>query len=172
MLTLLAKLFKALNSESSPRQIALAIALGMIIGLSPTLSLHNLIVLFIAFIVRVNLSAFFVAFAGFSLLALGLSPIFANVGDSLLTNPDLASMWQGFYQSNLLKLAHFHNTLTLGAFICSLVLFIPMVFISQYLIVRYRHHVKAFIEKFKIVQALKSSRFYRIYLSLTNSGVA
>ncbi|WOH37308.1 TIGR03546 family protein [Thalassotalea fonticola] len=172
MLTLLAKLFKALNSESSPRQIALAIALGMIIGLSPTLSLHNLMVLFIAFIVRVNLSAFFVAFAGFSLLALGLSPIFASVGEGVLTNPGLASLWQGFYQSNIFKLAHFHNTLTLGSFIFSLVLFIPTVFISQYLIKRYRHHVKAFIEKFKIVQALKSSRFYRIYQSLTNSGVA
>lgn len=172
MLTLLAKLFKALNSESSPRQIALAIALGMIIGLSPTLSFHNLIVLFIAFIVRVNLSAFFVALAGFSLLALGLSPVFASVGDSLLTNPGLADLWQSFYQSNILKLAHFHNTLTLGSLFSALILFIPMVFISQYLIKRYRHHVKTFIEKFKIIQALKGSRFYRVYLSLTNTGVS
>ena len=172
MLTLLAKLFKALNSESSPRQIALAIALGMIIGLSPTLSLHNLIVLFIAFIVRVNLSAFFVAFAGFSLLALGLSPIFASIGDSLLTNPSLADLWQSFYQSDVLKLAHFHNTLTLGSLLSALILFIPMVFICQYLIVRYRHNVKTFVEKFKIINALKGSRFYRIYQSLTNSGVA
>lgn len=168
----MAKLFKALNSESSPRQIALAIALGMIIGLSPTLSLHNLFVLFIAFIVRVNLSAFFVSFAVFSLLALGLSPVFSSVGEGLLTNPDLTGIWQGFYQSNLLKLAHFHNTLTLGAFICSLALFIPMVYFSQYLIVRYRHHVKAFIEKFKIIQALKGSRFYRVYQSITNAGVS
>ena len=172
MLTLLARLFKALNSESSPRQIALAIALGMIIGLTPTISLHNLVVLFIAFIVRVNLSAFFVAIAGFSLLSLGLSPLFASVGESLLASASLADLWQSFYQSNVLKLAHFHNTLTLGSLVSALILFIPLVLISQYLIVRYRHHVKAFIEKFKIIQALKGSRFYRIYLSITNTGAA
>ena len=50
MLTLLAKLFQALNSDSSIRQIALAIALGFIVGLSPILSLHNIIIIFFRFI--------------------------------------------------------------------------------------------------------------------------
>ncbi|TRX54557.1 TIGR03546 family protein [Thalassomonas sp. M1454] len=170
MLTLLAKLFKALNSESSSRQIALAIALGMIVGLSPTLSLHNLVVLFIAFILRINLSAFFVAIAGFSLLSLGLAPIFSSIGEGLLTNIELNSLWQSLYQSNLMKSAHFHNTLTLGSLVSSLVLFIPMVFISRLLVERYRHHLKTFIEKFKVVQWLKGSKFYQVYQSITGTG--
>jgi uncharacterized protein (TIGR03546 family) len=168
LLTLLAKLLKALNSESSPRQIALAIALGMVIGLTPTLSLHNLLVLLIAFVLRVNLTAFFAAVAAFSLLGLGLSAIFASVGESLLTSANLTGFWQGLYQIELLKLAHFHNTLTLGAFICALISFIPMLFVCQYLVVRYRNHLKTFIERFKIVQALKGSKFYRLYLSLSD----
>ncbi len=170
MLTLLAKLFKALNSESSSRQIALAIALGMIIGLTPTLSLHNVLILLIAFIARINLSAFFVAIGGFSLLALGLAPVFASVGESLLTNAELNGLWQGLYQSNLMKLAYFHNTLTLGSLVCSLILFIPMIFISKQLVDRYRHHLKTFIEKFKVVQWLKGSKFYNAYQSLTGTG--
>ncbi|OUS23536.1 hypothetical protein A9Q98_14850 [Thalassotalea sp. 42_200_T64] len=170
MLTLLAKLLKALNSESSPRQIALAIALAMIIGLTPTLSLHNLLVLLIAFVLRVNLSAFFAAVAAFSLLGLGLSAIFASVGESLLTHANLSEFWQGLYQFELLKLAHFHHTLTLGAFFCALISFIPMLFLSQYLVIRYRHHLKTFTERFKIVQALKASKFYRLYLNLSNKG--
>ncbi len=46
MLTLLAKLFQALNSESSSRQIALAVALGFFFGLAPLASLHNVVILF------------------------------------------------------------------------------------------------------------------------------
>ncbi|MEW6998451.1 TIGR03546 family protein [Colwelliaceae bacterium BS250] len=170
MLTLLAKLFKALNSESSARQIALAIAMGMIVGLTPTLSLHNVLVLLLAFVVRVNLSAFFVAVAGFSLLGLATSTLFSGVGESLLTSPSLAGVWQGFYQLSLLKLAHFHNTLTLGSLVCSLLLFIPMFFFAQMLVTRYRHHVKAFIDRFKIVQALKGSKLYQAYQNLTGTG--
>lgn len=170
MLTLLAKLFIALNSESSSRQIALAIALGMIIGLTPTLNLHNALILLIAFITRINLSAFFIAVAGFSLIALGLAPVFASVGESLLTNADLNGVWQGLYQSNLMKLAHFHNTLTLGSLVCSLILFIPVIFISKAVVERYRHHLKSVIEKFNIVQWLKGSKFYNTYQSLRGSG--
>ena len=171
MLTLLAKLFKALNSESSPRQIAFAIALGMIVGLTPTFSMHNLLVLFIAFIIRINLSAFFLGFAVFSLLSIPFASTFAGVGEQLLTNESLQALWQSLYQSSLLKLAHFHNTLTLGALVVALVLLIPVTILGQYLVVRYRNHVKTFIEKFKIVQLIKGSKFYKIYQGLTGTGV-
>ena len=44
MLAILAKLLKVLNSEQSPGQIAAAISFAAIIGLTPLLSLHNLII--------------------------------------------------------------------------------------------------------------------------------
>ena len=47
---------------------------------------------------------------------------------------------------------------------------IPMVFIEHMLVTSYGHHVKAFIDRFKIVQALKGSKLYQAYQSLTGTG--
>src|SRR5690554_7697902 len=69
MLSVLAKLLKALNSDASPSQISLAVSLALIIALTPFFSWHNAIVLLIALVVRVNLSAFLLALAGWSVLA-------------------------------------------------------------------------------------------------------
>ncbi|MCJ8268422.1 MAG: TIGR03546 family protein [Psychrosphaera sp.] len=167
MLTLIAKLLAALNSESSPRQIALAIALGMIVGLTPFLSMHNILILLLAFVIRVNLSAFFLCVGAFSGLAFFTSAPFASLGESILNNPAMVDFWTGLYQLSFLKLSHFHHTLTLGSLVASLVLFLPLLFISKFLIERYRHHMKAFVEKFKIVRTLKSSRLYQLYVSFS-----
>ena len=145
MLTLLAKLLAALNSASSPRQIALALALGMLVGLTPTLSLHNLLILLLAFVIRVNLSAFFLAVAAFSGLGLLTAAPFAGLGETLLNNPELQTLWTSLYQVTLFKLSHLHHTLTLGSLVAAVILFLPMIALSQWLIVRYRHHMKTFI---------------------------
>ncbi|MCU4674245.1 TIGR03546 family protein [Catenovulum sp. 2E275] len=166
MLTLLAKLFIALNSENSPKQISYAIALGMIIGLTPMLSLHNLVVLLLAFLVRVHLGAFFVGWTVFSILGLLFAPLFASLGHYLLTMPSLAGMWDALYQSTFMRLAHFHHTSTLGSLVVCLILFFPLVFLLNYLIAEYRTHIMTYVLKFRIVQTLKASKIYKLYNQL------
>lgn len=168
MLTILAKLLAALNSESSPRQISLAIALGMIVGLTPTFSMHNILILLVAFVLKVNLSAFFLAWGVFAGFAIFTSAPFAGLGELLLSKGGLQDLWTGLYQITFFKLTHFHHTLTLGSLVVALVLFFPLLFIGTWLIERYRHHMKAFVEKFKIVQTLKSSKFYQMYSSMSD----
>ncbi|AWB65820.1 DUF2062 domain-containing protein [Saccharobesus litoralis] len=167
MLTLLAKLLHALNSESSPRQIAAAIALGLCVGITPLLSLHNLLFLLLAFLIRINLSAFFLSATVFSAVGLLLAPISISLGEALLTAPSLQGLWTSLYQFNIYKLAHLHHTLTLGSLLVGLILFVPCMLASQQIVIRYRVHIKAFIEKFKVVQWLKSSKFYQIYQTVT-----
>ena len=101
MLSLLAKFFKVLNSDASPGQISLGFAFALFVGLTPFFSLHNVIVLFLVCIVRVNLSAFFLASAVFSLLAFVMDPISVSVGESLLSNPELVQGWTSLYQSDV-----------------------------------------------------------------------
>jgi uncharacterized protein (TIGR03546 family) len=168
MITLLAKLLAALNSQSSSRQIALAIALGMIAGLTPMLSVHNVLILLFAFVIKVNFSAFFLAFGVFSGLGVITAAPFAALGETLLNDPSLTAFWTGLYQLTLLKIAHFHHTLTLGSLVVTMALFGPLFFISRWLIDRYRHLLQGFIEKLKVVQTLKSSRFYQIYLRMAS----
>ena len=170
MLTLLAKLFSALNSENSIRQIALAIALGFIVGLSPLLTLHNIIILFFVMLIRVHLSSFILAVGFFSGLSYLLAPIIVGLGELLLTADSLARLFTILYQSTFFKLTHLHNTYTLGALVLGGILAVPLYFISLIIIEKYRLHIMSFFEQFRIVKALKASKFYRLYMQFSGQG--
>ncbi len=170
MLTLLAKLFHALNSDSSIRQIALAIALGFIVGLSPILTLHNIVIIFFVLIIRVHLGSFILAVGFFSGISYLLSPVIVQVGESLLTQPSLTGFFTSLYQLSLFKLAHWHHTYVLGAFVLGAILSAPIYFISKLIIEKYRVHIMTFFEKFSIVKALKASKFYSLYTSFSGGS--
>jgi len=170
MLTLFAKLLHALNSDSSIRQIALAIALGFIVGLSPLLTLHNIIIIFFVLLIRVHLGSFILAVGFFSGVSYLLSPVIVQVGESILTQPALTDIFTTLYQSSLFKLAHWHHTYILGAFVLGTVLCMPIYFFSKIIIEKYRMHIMSFFERFRIVQALKASKFYRLYTSFAGES--
>jgi len=70
-LNALAKLLRALNSETDPAQIALGACFGFVMGLTPLFSLHNLVVLFLALVLRANLMAFLLSLTLFPESAMG-----------------------------------------------------------------------------------------------------
>ena len=166
MLSLLAKFFKVLNSDASPGQISLGFAFSLFVGLTPFFSLHNVIILFLVCIVRVNLSAFFLASAVFSLLAFVMDPISVSVGESLLSNPELVQGWTSLYQSDVWRAFKFNHTLLLGSVAISAALFIPMILISKMLITVYRGRLMKWFEKLKISKLVKASKFYKVYEKL------
>lgn len=170
MLTLLAKLLHALNSDSSIRQIALAISLGFIVGLSPLLTLHNLVIIFFVLLIRAHLGSFILAVGFFSGVSYLLSSLIVELGEYLLTEPALADFFTQLYQLSLFKLAHWHHTYVLGAFVLGAILSVPLYFISKIIIEKYRVHIMSFFEKFRVVQALKASKFYRLYTSFSGES--
>lgn len=163
MFTLLAKILSVLNSDAQPNQIAAAVALAMVAGFNPILGVMGLFVLLMLLCFRVNLSTFIALFAVFSALALALATLFASVGEVLLAHAELQSFWTELYQTYWFRLSQLNNTLVMGAAVSSLVLFIPVFVIARWAILKYRAAFKAFVEKFKVVQSLKASKFYRIY---------
>lgn len=171
MLTLLAKFFHALNSESSPRQIALAIALGFIVGLTGLFTLPSLLIVFAVLLIRVNLGAFILAVGFFAGLSYLISPLIVQVGEHLLTSSSMNSMFTALYQSDIFKLAHLHHTYTLGALVLGSSLALPLFFVVIFVVNKYRVHIMAFFERFRIVKALKASKFYRVYAQLSGQGV-
>lgn len=166
MLTMLAKLLKALNSESAPWQVALAFSMSLIVALTPMFSLHNLLVLLLAFVIRVNLSAFFLGVAAFSLLAMVIDPLSIQLGASLLAQPGFQDFWTELYQSDFWRMTAFNHTLVLGGLLLSLLAFIPVFVLSRLLIVMYRQRLLNWISRLKVVQVLKAGKFYSLYKSL------
>ena len=166
MLNLLAKFLKLLNGEASPSQIALGFSFALFVGLTPFLSLHNLVVLFLVCMVRVNLSAFLLASAVFTLFAFIIDPLSISIGEAILSNPDLLQTWTGLYQSDLWRALKFNHTLLMGSVVVSLLLFIPVFFITKTIINVYRDRLMAWFETLKITKLVKASKFYKLYETL------
>ena len=167
MIELLAKLLRVLNSETEPGQISLGLCFAMIIGLTPLLSFHNLLVLFLVFILRVNLAAFLMGLALFTGIAYLLDPLFHQLGLAVLASPSLEGLWTSLYQSVWWRLEHFNNSIVMGSLVFSIGLFIPTLLLLNLLIRRYRQHVLAWVQKTKIMQMFKASKLYETYKTLS-----
>lgn len=168
MLSILAKLLKALNSEASPSQISLAVCFALIMALTPLLSWHNAIVLLLALVIKVNLSAFIVSLGLFSLLAWFVDPYSASLGEQILTAPGLQETWTSLYQIDFLRITKFNHTLVMGGLVVSLIAFLPVFFLSRFLVVQYRAKLLAWVEKLWIAKLIKGSKFYRIYQAIAS----
>lgn len=166
MITLLAKLLKALNSETNPSQIALAFALAMIVGLTPFWSLHNALVLLIACLVRIHFGSFLLGIAVFGMFAWLLDSLLLYVGETLLLASSLEAFWTTLYQSPFWRVSGFNHTATLGGLVVSLIAFVPMFFLCRLLVIQYRVRLLVWIDKLKITKMLKATKFFSLYQRL------
>ena len=163
MIRTLIKLVKALSSDANPNSLALAICFAAIMGLTPLMSPHNLLFLFILLLFRIHLSTFIISLSGFALLGLMLDPLFDDFGYYLLTISSLTDFWSGIYNLSLGRLSLFNNTIIMGSLAFSLLLFIPLFFLSRWLILRYRISFNKWIAQSKIMVLLKSSSLFQAF---------
>ena len=163
MFSTIAKILKVLNSETAPGQISLALCFAMIVGLTPLYSLHNLLVLLLVLFLRVNLSAFIVGWLFFSGVAYILDPIFHRLGLALLTAESLEGLWTSLYNITIFRFAKYNNSIVMGSVLSSLIFFLPVYFLSNMLINKYRDHILAWIRKTRLVQLLKGSKLFQAY---------
>jgi uncharacterized protein (TIGR03546 family) len=170
MLKLIAKLLKVLNSDAAPGQISAAFGFAMIAGFTPFWSLHNLVVLLLVLVLRVNLSAFLLGLAFFSGLAFALDPLFHRIGLIVLTADSVNGLWTALYNGTLWRLDRFNNTIVMGSLLTSLALFVPLLLVSNLLIRKYRSHVLAWVQKSRILQAITASKFYGYYKTVSGWG--
>ncbi|WNM60211.1 TIGR03546 family protein [Candidatus Nitrospira neomarina] len=168
MIKLLAKLLRVLNSETDPGQISLGLCFAMIVGLTPFMSLHNLFVVLLVLVLRVNLSAFLLGLALFTGIAYLLDPLFHRLGLAVLTAPSLADLWTSLYQSVWWRLEHFNNSIVMGSLVFSVAMFVPVLLLLNLLIRRYRQHVMAWVQKTRIMQMFKASKLYQTYETLSS----
>jgi uncharacterized protein (TIGR03545 family)/uncharacterized protein (TIGR03546 family) len=141
----LLKLFKALNSAQSPWQVTLAIVLGMVAGLTPLEGIQTSLILLLAFVLNIHLGLFFVASAFFAGIAYLFDPLLEQVGFSLLTAGALDGLWTSWYNSGVMRMTHFNNTLVMGSTAAALALAVPTYLLLGWVITRYREKIAVFI---------------------------
>ena len=163
---------KILRAGQTPRQIAGGFALGAIVGLSPSFTLQGLFVWLIIFVLDVNLSAAFLAFAFFSLFAYIFDPLFHSLGYFLLVDTTaLRGLWTYLYNAPLAPLSRFNNTVVMGSFVSAIILFVPIYFGMKRFVVAYRTHIHARVEQWKIYKILSKNSLIQWYQRVRNLGV-
>lgn len=162
-----AKLLKALASEASPGQIAGGIILGMIIGLTSFFSFHNLLIVVLILVLKVNIGMALLSFMVFSGVAFLADPLFHSLGGWILELESMQQIWTNMYNNEWWALTKFYNTVVMGSFMTALVLCIPAFPLLKYGVVQYRKHIHARVQKWKVVQAFKSTNFYSIYQTVS-----
>ena len=165
MLTILVKLLKALNSEQSASQLAAAISLAVILGLTPILSLHNGVILLIALWFRVNLSLLIISYPLFALIGFLMSPLFDSIGLSVLQLPSLVPLWESFFNTIIGRWSNFYYSGVMGSFVVSLLLAIVLFPIAKMAITAYRDRWLEYVDQFKVVKMLKASKLWQMVLA-------
>ena len=98
-----------------------------------------------------------------------LDPVFHQVGSSLLHNEGLQATWTTMYNSMFWRIADFNNTIVMGSVVVSLLAFVPLLLISNFLIKQYRSHFLAFINNSKIAKFIQSSKLVTRFSSMMES---
>ncbi|SHJ44522.1 TIGR03545 family protein/TIGR03546 family protein [Malonomonas rubra DSM 5091] len=143
----LLKLFRALNSAQTPWQVTLAITLGMIAGLTPISGIQSILILFLVFLLNIHLGLFFVASAVFAGVGYLFDPWFEQIGYAILSSEGLKGIWTTWYNSGLMRMTHFNNTLVAGSTVVALALAVPLYFALGWAINHYRTALSALLEK-------------------------
>ena len=161
---LIRSLLKALNSEGTPGQVAFGIALGAVVGLTPLLSLHNLVALCIAFLFNISLPGFTLGWLLFVPIGFLLDPLFHEIGLALLVETNgLSGFWTWLVNTPVLALFSFNNSVVLGSVVGWMILFTPIYFMARFGIRRYRETVYLRLKKSKLIRTVMASKVYDIY---------
>ena len=123
-------LYWLLFSGSSWRCSALAIAVGMLIGLLPK---ENILVVFFALLLVLipgRLIYGILSIVGFTLLSITLDPVANTIGTKLLDTSAIQSFGSTLYTYPLGAWTMLNNTVVLGQLIIGSLLFLPVYFLS------------------------------------------
>jgi|SRR5687768_8611868 len=163
ILKLIQSLLGALHSEGTPGQLALGIALGSIMGLTPLANIHNAIVFALIVLLNVSFAGGLLGWALFVPFGFLLDPLFDWMGHQLLFAESLRGMWTSLYNTPIIPLTNFNNTVVLGSLVFALLLFIPLFLATRWAVARYRATVGERVRQSRWYRAVTASKLYNVY---------
>ena len=157
------QLVKLLNSEKGTHQIALGVALGFVLGMTPSFSLQTLVVFAILLLFRIQLGAALASAFFFKFIAYALDPVFHSVGDKVLRMESLQNLFAQLYNMPIVPLTRFYNTIVMGSGVVAFCL-TPVIYgVALVLLSKYREHIFSRIKNSKFIKVLKASTLYNWY---------
>jgi uncharacterized protein (TIGR03546 family) len=163
LVKLIQAIVRSLNSEGTPRQVAAGIALGAALGLTPLMNLHNLVILAAGMLLNVSFPAFLLGWTLFVPIGFALDPLFHLIGRTLLVDtPALRPLWTAWFNTPVVPLTNFNNTVVLGSLLTWVVLFLPLHFVLRWLVAQYRERIYARLRNGRFFQAVTASKVFNV----------
>ncbi len=157
-------LVKALNSEGTPGQIAAGIAFGSCLGLSPLISLHNLLIVGVILFFRVSVPGATLGWLIFTPVGFLLDPLFDTVGTALLADTSaLRPLWVTLYNAPFVALGNPTNTIVVGSLVSWIVAVVPIYFLARSGVGTYRRTIYARYKDARLFKAIRASKIYGVY---------
>lgn len=154
---------KLLNSDTGNISLAAGMTCGFILGMTPVLSLHSLLIFLILFFFRIQIGAALITAFFFKFVAFLLDPAFHFVGSKVLEMESLQGVFTSLYNMPIIPYTRFNNSIVMGSGVITFALS-PFVFIaSQIFINKYREVVVARFKETKIWKAVEATKFYQWY---------
>lgn len=137
--------------------------LGAALGLTPLLSPHNLVVISAITLLNVSVGGAVIGMLLFTPVGFLLDPVFDYLGATLLGLPWLSGLWTAVYNTPILALSNFNNTIVLGSFVCWAILTFPIYVAGRAGVVRYRSTLGVKVRNSKYYKAIAASRVMSVY---------
>lgn len=163
LIKLIQSIIKTLHSAGTPGQVAAGMALGSVLGLTPLMNVHNLIIFSLLVLLNVSFGGGMLGWMLFVPVGFLLDPLFDRIGLSLLTAPSLRPLWTDLTNTPVLPYTNFNNSVVLGSFVGWVVLAIPIFFAARYGVARYRATVGERVRRSRFYRAVTASQAYNLY---------
>jgi uncharacterized protein (TIGR03546 family) len=163
LIKLIQSLFGALHSEGTPGQLAAGIVLGSFLGLTPLFNLHNIFIFAALVLLNVSFAGGMLGWVLFVPIGFLLDPLFDWIGHHLLLAESLRDFWTSLYNTPIVPLTNFNNTVVLGSFVFALLLAVPLFFVLRWAVARYRVTVGERVRQSKFYRAVTASKVYNVY---------
>jgi uncharacterized protein (TIGR03546 family) len=163
LLKLIQSIIKTLHSEGTPGQVALGMAIGSALGLTPLINVHNLVILSVLVLFNVSFGGGMLGWALFVPVGFILDPVFNQIGLLLLQAASLRQLWTSWANTPLLPYTNFNNTIVLGSVVGWAILFVPIFFGARYGVARYRATIGERVRQSRFYKAVTASQIYNVY---------
>ena len=163
LIKLIQSLFGALHSEGTPGQLAAGIVLGSFLGLTPLFNLHNALIFAALVLLNVSFAGGMLGWALFVPIGFLLDPLFDWIGHSVLLAPSLRGLWTSFYNTPIIPLTNFNNTVVLGSLVFAILFSVPLFFAMRVAIIRYRATIGERVRQSRFYRAVMASKAYNVY---------
>jgi len=146
-LPVVARISRGMLRNSAPNEIALAAALGAVLGLLPKANFFSLVFLLLLFRLKSNVAAGLFSAIVFTAVGLACEPFLHRTGFLVLTWTPLVPVWTFLYNLPLLPWTGFNQTLVMGGLCAGAYLVWPVMVLTTWLVDHYRVPVWNWLER-------------------------